>query len=374
MTKAIELIRVSTDRQADKFGIPAQRTANQATAARYGLQMVKSIEISDVSGSSVLLTPEIQTLIELIGSPEIGAVVTKEFSRLMRPERFTDYALLQAFVDSRTTLYLPDGPMDLSDKMGRFMGTIRAAVAGLERGDIRDRSMRGKEECRKAGKKVGNPVPFGCGYDKRRGYFYTAKAALVREAMESVLAGDTNLDRMARTMGVSAPGVAAILRHPIYTGWLVYDKNSLPAKSRADGRQGNSRYVARETNEVIRVKVIDEPLVSDEKFNAVQRILDVKREARRRDRDNGWATFNGFIFCDRCGSLMTPWRTNKNHRTLTTTASTERNAGCATSHMLGQTPWSRLSIVCSAWMSRLQRSSLALLRSCGNEARTTAEH
>ena len=54
--KCIELIRVSTEGQAadDRASIPAQRAINRRTAANYGLDIVKSIEISDVSGASVL--------------------------------------------------------------------------------------------------------------------------------------------------------------------------------------------------------------------------------------------------------------------------------------------------------------------------------
>lgn len=44
MERVIELIRVSTDGQAerDRGGIPAQREANRATAARYGLKIVRT--------------------------------------------------------------------------------------------------------------------------------------------------------------------------------------------------------------------------------------------------------------------------------------------------------------------------------------------
>ena len=52
--------------------------------------------------------------------------MAREFSRLMRPENFADYALLQAIADFRTVLYLPEGPIDLNSKTGRLMG-IRVA-------------------------------------------------------------------------------------------------------------------------------------------------------------------------------------------------------------------------------------------------------
>jgi len=124
MKRVIQLIRVSTERQAaqDRASIPAQRAVNRRTCAQYGLEIVRSIEYANVSGACVLLSPEMQQLVQAMKAPEIHGVVAREFSRLMRPENFEDFALLQAFVDSGTMLYLPEGPLDLSSKTGRLMG------------------------------------------------------------------------------------------------------------------------------------------------------------------------------------------------------------------------------------------------------------
>jgi DNA invertase Pin-like site-specific DNA recombinase len=175
MKKVLELIRVSTESQAagDRASIPAQRFVNRRTCAQYGLEIAKSIEISDVSGASVLMAPEIQQLLLLMQSPDIDGVVTREFSRLMRPENFADYALLQAFVDSKTVLYLPEGPIDLNSKTGRLMGTIRAAIAGLERTEILERIWTAKEEKRKRGELAQSKIvlPWGVGYEQGRGFY-----------------------------------------------------------------------------------------------------------------------------------------------------------------------------------------------------------
>lgn len=116
MTKrVIELIRVSTQGQAgdDRGGIPAQKEINRRTAKNFDLEIVRTFEIVDVSGASVLACPEMHELLRLIESPRIEGVVTKEFSRLIRPEKFTDLALLEAFIETNTVLFLPDGPIDL---------------------------------------------------------------------------------------------------------------------------------------------------------------------------------------------------------------------------------------------------------------------
>ncbi|HUN83887.1 MAG TPA: recombinase family protein [Terracidiphilus sp.] len=314
MKKVIELIRVSTERQAadDRASIPAQHAVNQRTCKQYGLDIVRTIEMADVSGASVLLAPEIRELVELMKSPDIDGVVAREFSRLMRPENFADYALLQAFVDSRSILYLPEGPIDLNSKSGRLMGTIRAAIAGLERTEILERVWSAKEEKRRRGELAQSPIvlPFGVGYEPHRGFFYKPEAECVREAFRSFLGGNQSYAKLAQTVGVSPRGMHLILRNPIWTGWRVIDKkrdtSSAGKYDGVDGRQADRRKVDRAPEEVIRVRVIDEPLVSQADFDAVQHIMDLKEKKHWRSRADyeHRFTYNGFLTCSACGEVV----------------------------------------------------------------------
>lgn len=310
MKKAIELIRVSTEGQAadDRASIPAQRATNKRTAAQYQLEIVRSIEISDVSGASVLKAPEIHELIELMQSPDIHGVVAREFSRLMRPENFSDYALLQAFVDSRTVLYLPDGPIDLASKSGRLMGTIRAALAGMERTETLERIWTAKEEKRRRGELAQSEIvlPWGVGYEEKRGFFYKPEADRVREAFRQFLAGNQSYSQLASLVGVTPRGMHLILRNPIWIGLRVIDKKRdtsaagrYPSKN---GRQADRRKIARLPDEVIRVRVIHEPLISDADFQTVQRIMDLKQKKHWRSRSDykHRFTYNGFLTCSSC--------------------------------------------------------------------------
>jgi len=318
MKKVIELIRVSTEGQAadDRASIPAQRTVNRRTCAQYSLDIVRSIEFSDVSGASVLLAPEMQQLLVAIQDPAIDGVVAREFSRLMRPENFSDYALLQAFVDTGTILYLPDGPLDLTTKTGRLMGTIRAAIAGLERTEILERVWSAKEEKRRRGELAQSTIvlPYGVGYEAGRGFYYKPEAERVREAFRLFLAGHQNYNEVARLLGVTPRGAHLILRNPIWTGWRVIDeKRDLSAAGRyrnANGRQADRRRVPRSPEEVIRVRVIDEPLIAEEAFQAVQRIMDMKQSKHWRAQSNieRRFTYNGFLTCSECGEVIhTAW-------------------------------------------------------------------
>ncbi|HEX4003471.1 MAG TPA: recombinase family protein [Candidatus Acidoferrales bacterium] len=313
MKNAIELIRVSTEQQAgeDRAGIPAQREANKRTVATYGLHVVRSVAIVDVSGTAVLSSPEMQTLLKLMESPDIHGVVTKEFSRLIRPEKFTDYALLQHFIDTNTVLYLPDGPIDLTSKTGRLLGTIRAAMAGMERSDIIERMQDAKESMRKAGKHPGgdSSLPYGVSYSPDAGWHYTSEAAKVRDAFSLFLGGTVSFTEIALRLNIPRTNVRLILQNPIYTGWRVYDRKRDPSPSgyvpRPDGRQGYRRKMLRYPEEVIRVRVLD-PLISEQDFSRVQQLIELRRQEHwsgRKDTPRRY-TYNGFLTCGDCSSLL----------------------------------------------------------------------
>jgi DNA invertase Pin-like site-specific DNA recombinase len=311
--KVIELIRVSTEGQAsvDRAGIPAQREINRRTAAAFGLTIFKTIEIVDVSGASVLASPEMQELLRLMESGAIHGVVAKEFSRLMRPEKFTDYALLQHFIDTGTVLYLPDGPIDLRSKTGRFIGTIRAAVAGLERREIVERMQDAKEAMRRAGKHAGGPtsLPYGVGYSKERGWHFTPEAEKVKKAFSLFLSGETSYLKIGQMLNIPRTSVRFILENPIYTGWRVYDEKRDPSFNGyvpgPDGRQGYRKKIVRTPDEIIRVRVLD-GLVSEEEFRHVQHVIELKRKKHWRTRQEYQSryTYNGFLTCGECGQLL----------------------------------------------------------------------
>jgi DNA invertase Pin-like site-specific DNA recombinase len=312
--QVIELIRVSTEGQAgeDRAGIPAQKAVNRRTALQNDLDIVRTIEISDVSGAAVLRSPEMQELLRLIEATDIHGVVAKEFSRLMRPENFGDYALLQAFADTATVLYLPDGPIDFSSKSGRLIGTFRAAIAGLERTEIQERVWAAKEEKRRAGKHPQSAItlPFGVGYERVNDrWYFKPEAEKVREAFRYFLSGETSYTEVGRAIGIKPFNLRNILRNPIYTGWRVYNKRRDPSpkamRVRHGGRQGDRPKIRREPDDVIRVKVL-EPLVSEADFGHLQQILDLKKENHWRVRPEFERrfTYSGFLRCGPCGNLL----------------------------------------------------------------------
>jgi DNA invertase Pin-like site-specific DNA recombinase len=312
--KCIELIRVSTAGQAtdDRASIPAQREVNRRTAAHHGLVIVKTIQITDVSGANVLRSPEMRELLGLIESPEIVGVVMREFSRLMRPDNYEDLSLLQRFVDSRTDIYLPDGRVDPRDLL---MTMLRAGIAGKERKEMLERAWSAKEEKRRRGELAQSKIvlPYGVEYEKGQWRYQPDKAARVRQAFRQVLTGHVNYNKIAETLGVSHRGAALILRNPIWYGWRILDKKRDPSGAGRyagkDGRQADRRKIARAPEDVIRVKVIERPLLEEKDWARAQEIMTRKatlhwRERRRQGKNPSRFTYAGFLRCAECGEPL----------------------------------------------------------------------
>jgi DNA invertase Pin-like site-specific DNA recombinase len=313
MKRCLQLVRVSTKSQAadDRASISSQYTVNKQTAKAYGLEIVKTIEMADVSGSQVLKAPEMLEMLDLIGDAEIHGVITREFSRLMRPENFVDFAILQRFADTKTILYFPDGPMDLTSKSGRLMGTIKAAIAGMDRTEILERIWNAKEDKRRKGELANSRacLPFGVDWNRESGWSYTVDAERVRECFRMFLSGETSYWEIGRKLGLEPTNVKIYLRNPIYTGWRIIDSErdkSIAKDSHSDGRQKDRPKVKRSPENVIRLKVIDEGLISTEDFERAQSLMETKRV-------RGWRsnpdyehrfTYNGFLNCDKCGGLI----------------------------------------------------------------------
>jgi hypothetical protein len=230
----------------------------------------------------------------------------------MRPENFGDYALLQHFADTKTVLYLPEGPIDLGSKMGRLMGGVRALFAGVEREEIRERVWAAKEEKRRRGENPQSDItlPFGVGWERGRGWFYKPEAEKVREAFRLFLSGETGYNVVGERVGIAPFNLRVILRNPIYTGWRVIDKkrdtSAAALRVKADGRQGDRPKIQRAPDEVIRLQVIDTPLVSEAEFEQVQRIMATKRTRHWRampDHISPYA-YHGYLSCAECGELI----------------------------------------------------------------------
>lgn len=315
--RVIALIRVSTEEQAadDRAGIARQQTVINRTVIANNLDVVRTVTLIDVSGNYVLLNPEFQGILSAVESREIDGVVAADQDRFVRADDLASLAALDVLKRAKAKLYTGGATHDYSTNAGIFQSHVSAIVAGLELRTIKERMQGGKEEKRMAGKCPGSRItlPRGVGYarnvvkgiDMGHWHYIEEEVAAVKEAFRLIDEdGMTNTSAVAEKVGIQNRTLHNLLRNPIYTGWKVYDKKRGDEKYyRADGKQADRKKVTRD--EPIRLKVIDEPAVSQERFDRVQAILDNTGTKWRRERVATEINLGtGIAVCGHCGRRL----------------------------------------------------------------------
>lgn len=247
--------------------------------------------------------------------PDCYGVAAREFSRVLRPVDPADYVLLSIFIRTETRLLLPSSEIDLAKSEHRIMALLLGEFAAKELQEFKEKVWRSKEQARLEGKCPVTPevvCPRGVWYTPERGWFYTEDSIRVRKAFTTLLAGEQSYVKLAKVIGCAKSSVRRILSNPIYIGWRVIDRKSdqsLAGKVDADdARQGRRKSIARAPEEIIRVKVIDDPLISESDFATAQAIISAKYDRRLRASGNMAKRFlyTGFLVCAKCGAKVYP--------------------------------------------------------------------
>ena len=321
--KAIEFLRVSTQEQGndDRAGLPRQREANARTIKKHNLNIVRTITLKDVSGTSVLHTSEIKELFSLIESDGISGVVVADMDRLFRPDNFKDFALLQNFKDTNTLIYLPDQVIDLNTQSGFLMGGFQSIIGGNELTQIKKRMMAAKEIKRKNGEHPSglNTLPLGVSYDRKsRRFFYTKDIYKIKNLFEFFYyEGIQNYRELERRIGIKHRTIANLLRNELYIGYRTYkEKRSAHKCFKPNGRQADRKKVKRNPDEIIKVKVIDDPAIEESVFRNVQEIISRKNKEyhKKRASDGERFLYSGFLRCGVCGEIVYTTSGGRNHK------------------------------------------------------------
>jgi len=293
---------------------------NAHTAEKHKLTVIRSIQIIDVSGTSVLHTPEVRELISLMHAGQIQGVVVADWDRLIRLDNFNDFALLQHFKDTGTRIYLPDQVIDLNTQSGFLIGGFQSIISGNELTQIKKRMLAAKEVKRRKGEHPGSKInlPLGVGYDReKKQFYYTDEIEKVKKIFDFFHAeGITNYIELQRLTGVHHRTIPNLLRNEIYIGNRVYYEKRGPEKVlKPDGRQGDRKKVKRQPDEIIKVKVIDKPIIDEKVFFEVQEIVTRKKRTYHAARSIKGDRFlySGFLRCGACGEKLYSTSGGKKH-------------------------------------------------------------
>jgi len=162
--RALGYVRVSTEEQGSQgLSIPAQRAAIDAYCRMRGLDLVDIIEDVGISASKPLGTrPGGKKLLELLAGRRASHVVVVRLDRAFRSasDCLTN---VEAWTKKGIVLHLLDvagNTIDTCSPSGKFMLTILAAVAEMERSLIAERTRNVLRWKRENGEVYG-PEPWG---------------------------------------------------------------------------------------------------------------------------------------------------------------------------------------------------------------------
>lgn len=281
--------RVSTQEQAvNGHSIDEQIDRMKKYCEAMGWTVYKVYTDAGFSGANTN-RPALQRMIKDIKSNKIDKVLVYKLDRLSRSQKDTLELIEDVFLANDTDFVSMSENFDTSTPFGRAMIGILAVFAQLEREQIKERMMMGKEARAKKGKFHGsNFVPIGYKYENDELTPFPYEQMQVVEIFNLALKNKSPyaIADILKAKGFehkhgewSERAVRRILRSQTYIGLVKHNK---------EWYQGTHT-----------------PIIDQSTFDEVQRLLDKKAELHQKYNQRcGKANsyLGGFLYCKQCGA------------------------------------------------------------------------
>lgn len=275
--------RVSTVEQfKEGYSITEQQDRLKAYCDSRGWKGYKHFVDGGFSGAK-LDRPALQEMIEGIYAGSIKKVIVFKLDRLSRSQKDTLELIEDVFIPNNVDFISITENLDTGSAFGRASIGLMACFAQLERENIKERLAVGREGRAKSGKWHGGCyAPIGYEYINDCLIVRDFEAMQVKECFNLFLQGksmsDISKDFISRKWSQkwgewTVSRVGATLRNPIYTGMIYHN---------GEKYQG-----------------LHEPLISEDDFNAVQKLIKKKYISKKTSKD---ALLLGKIYCAQCGA------------------------------------------------------------------------
>lgn len=183
-------LRISDDRDGTQTATERQREACEQFASTHGLEVVDVFEDVDVSAYQRNVSrPEFERMLASVSEHQIDGVLAWKVDRITR--RMRDFVRLDEACEEAGgfVVTVADG-IDTRTPTGRFVAELLVAQGRMESSNTgtRVRAMH-KKRASRGEVQVGRHRPFG--YKRDRSAIVPAEAALIREAADRILAGES---------------------------------------------------------------------------------------------------------------------------------------------------------------------------------------
>ena len=295
-------IRVSTEDQAQGDSPKHHEHRAKSYAEVKGWIVVEVYHLEAVSGKSVITHPEALRMVEDIKRGHITGLIFSKLARLARNTReLLEFA--DIFQKYNADLMSLDESIDTSSPAGRFFYTLIAGMAEWERAEIGSRVKASVGVRAKLGKSLGGEAPFGYKWEHKE-LVLDAEEAPVRKLIHELFVKHKRKRTTAEILNgegyrtrrgekFSDTSIDRMLRDPIVKGMRRVNYT----ESTGDGKKWkfkpNEEWVFVEAPRII----------SDELWDACNRILDEMAKKKDKVRRRGVHLFSGIVECE-CGAKM----------------------------------------------------------------------
>lgn len=295
--------RVSTTEQAKEgYSIKEQTDRMKKYCEAMGWKVYNVYTDAGYSGASTD-RPGLQKMIKDVKAGKVDKVLVYKLDRLSRSQLDTLYLIEKVFLANGVDFVSMSENFDTSTPFGRAMIGILAVFAQLEREQIKERMLMGKEARAKEGKFHGSwAIPIGYNYTNGELIINDFEAAQIKEAYElaangkspHIIAKQFNAAGYTHKHGEwNDKSIRRILRQKTYIGYISHNGEWIPG---------------------IHTPIIDQTIYYD-----VQKIMDKRAEEHKKhNRRAGKATtyLGGFIRCGCCGAKYSRCQKKKNGITI----------------------------------------------------------
>lgn len=329
MTKRLKCFiytRVSTELQLDGYSLEAQRERVKKEAAHRGMKVIGEYSDEGKSGKNVSGRPEFQQMLNDIS--RMNADSRPDYVLVFKLSRFGRNAAdtlnsLQFMEDYGVHLLCVEDGIDSAGAAGKLMISVLAAVAEIERENIKEQTMAGREQKARNGEWNGGFAPFGYKLvynNKNRGELQIdeTEAELVRIMFDLFVNTDMGLAGVAKYMNkagyrkplrnnstverFSAHFVKNVIDNPVHAGKIAYGRHRT---EKIDGTRNEYHVVKQAKDSYELYEGNHEAIIPEDMWYKAQ----AKREVNGYKREKEYSlehehVLSALIKCPVCGANM----------------------------------------------------------------------
>ena len=317
--------RVSTEIQLDGYSLEAQKERLRKEAGHRGMKVVGEYSDEGKSGKNIKGRPEFQKILNDIkdGKDKVDYVLVFKLSRFGRNAADTLNSL-QYMEDFGVNLLCVEDSIDSAGASGKLMISVLAAVAEIERENIKEQTMAGRQQKARDGRWNGGFAPYGYKLvhkDGEKGKVLEIdekEAELVRLIYDKFVNTNMGANGIAKWLNehgytktvrqngtmptLSAHFVKLVLDNPVYMGKIAYGRRKT---EKIDGTR-NEFHIVKQAEDAYEIyDGIHEAIVTEEMWYeayAKRKVTGIKHE--KTHSIGHYHMLSGLVRCPECGAKM----------------------------------------------------------------------